>query len=108
MAGIILEAADRGPHLDLLAMDLDRWGAIFKEASEGARGLEADQQDGGIGLEQVVLEMMADAAGLAHAARRDNDVEAREAGNGLTLIDAFGRLYIGRFQSMQQGLAIAQ
>ena len=93
MAGIILEAADGGPHLDLFAMNFHRLRAVLEQAAERARRPGSrPAAPSRWACTEIVLEMMADAPRLAHAARRDDDVEAGEAGDRLALVDAFGRL----------------
>ena len=47
-------------------------------------------------LPQPVLEMMADAAGIAHAARGDDDVEARELFDRLAFLDGLGEAQMRR------------
>ena len=56
----------------------------------------------------MVLEVMADAARIAHAARRDHDVKTRKAGERLALVDAFGRLHIGRVEGAGEGIAVIE
>ena len=63
---------------------------------ERALRLEADQQHGGLGVPQPALEMVADTAGVAHAAGGDDDVEAGELGDRLALLDRLGAAQMRR------------
>ena len=86
----------RGGDLDLLALDPHRVGALLQEAAERAIGLIADQQHGAVAPAQPALEMMADAAGVAHAAGGDDDVKAVEPRDRLALVDGLGEAQMRR------------
>ena len=68
------ELADLRLHLDGLAKQLDRGGPLDEGAAQGAHCLIAYEQDGALRPPQVVLEVVADAACLAHAAGRQDDL----------------------------------
>jgi hypothetical protein len=76
MTRIFIDHADASGHLDLVALDSNGLGAILKKPAESAMGLKADQEHGGPVVPQPMFEMMANAAGVAHAACRDNDMKA--------------------------------
>ena len=76
-----------GADFDLLAMDPDLRGAILKDPSERSLRLEADEENGGLVPPEPRLQVMPDAARLAHAAGRNDDVEAVNAVDGLALLD---------------------
>ena len=56
----------------------------------------------------MVLQMMADAARLAHAAGRDDDAEAGEAGERLGILHALGRAHVGRGEGAGEIAAVLQ
>ena len=68
------ELADLRLHLDGLAEQPDRGGALDEGAAQSAHCLIAYEQDGALRPPQVVLEVMANAACLAHAAGRQDDL----------------------------------
>ena len=74
VAGHAGELADLRLHLNGLAEQLDRGGALDEGAAQSAHCLIAYEQDGALRPPQVVLEVMADAACLAHAAGRQDDL----------------------------------
>ena len=74
VAGHAGELADLRLHLDGLAEQLDRGGPLDEGAAQGAHCLIAYEQDGALRPPQVVLEVMTDAACLAHAAGRQDDL----------------------------------
>ena len=76
-----------GTDLHLLAMDPDLRGAVLKDPSERSLRLEADEENGGLVPPEPRLQVMPDAARLAHAAGRDDDVKAVNAIDGLALLD---------------------
>ena len=69
--------------------------------------LKADQQHGGALVPQPALEMMPDAAGVAHAAGRDDDVEAGQLGDRLAFVDRLGEAQMRRAeQAVDVDLAV--
>src|SRR5687768_12184926 len=86
MARIFVDPSDAGAHLDLFALDAHALGSVGQEPAERAGSLEACEEDGGVGLPQVVLEMVANAARLAHAAGGDDGVEAGKTVQGFRLL----------------------
>ena len=55
---------------DLLAEELDLFNAVEQSAAQRAGRLEADEHDRAVRAPEVVLEVMADAARVAHAGSR--------------------------------------
>ena len=90
VTGVIVDPADSRRDLDLLALDAHRLGALLQKAAERAMGLIADQQHGAVPPAQPALQMMTDAAGVAHAAGGDDDVKAVQPGDRLALVDGLG------------------
>ncbi len=68
-----LEVDDPGPDGDILAEELYRAGPLQQAAAKGALPLIAHKDHGGLGPPKVVLQMVADAAGVAHAGGGDDD-----------------------------------
>ena len=68
------QLADLRPHLDGLAEQFDIGSTFNEGAAQCADGLIAHKEDGTLRPPEVVLEMVADAAGLAHAAGREDDL----------------------------------
>ena len=74
VAGQTGQLADLRPHLDGLAEQFDIGSTFNEGAAQCADGLIAHKEDGTLRPPEVVLEMVADAAGLAHAAGREDDL----------------------------------
>ena len=74
VAGHSGQLADLGLHLNGFTEQLDRVDALDQGSAQGAHGLKAHKQDGAFRPPQVVLEVVADASGLAHTAGRKNDL----------------------------------
>ena len=66
--------ADLGLHLDGLAEELDVRCPLQQGAAQRAHGLIAHEEDGALLPPEVVLEVVADTARLAHSAGRDDDL----------------------------------
>ena len=98
MAGIFVDHADAGGHLDLVALDPHRLGAVLEKSAERAVGLKADQQHGGLVVPQPALEVMPDAAGVAHAAGGDDDVKAGQLRDRLAFVDGLGEAQMRRVE----------
>ena len=65
---------DLGVHGDLVAEDLHTLGAVVQLAAERADCLIAHEQHRALRPPEVILQMVADAAGVAHAARGEDDL----------------------------------
>ena len=78
---------DLGVDLHILAKQPHLVGALQQGASQRAGGLVAHKQDGAFLTPEVVLEVVADAASIAHARRRDDDLGGGVGidGNGVLL-----------------------
>ena len=50
----------------------------------------------------MILEVMPDTAGVAHSTCRDDDMKAREAGDGLAFLNALGGLDQRRLKRMEE------
>ena len=68
---------DLGLHLDLLAEQLDPVDPLHQGAAQGAHRLVAHKEDGAFLPPEVVLQVVADAAGVAHPAGRKDDLGGR-------------------------------
>jgi hypothetical protein len=76
VTGVFIDAANARRDFDFLALDAHSLRAIVEKAAQRAAGLKPDQQHRRPSVPEPMLEMVADAAGITHAARRDDDVEA--------------------------------
>ena len=74
MAGHAGQLTDLGLYLDGLTEQLDRVHPFDEGAPQGAHGLKAHEQDRAFRPPQVVLEVVADASGFAHAAGGQDDL----------------------------------
>src|SRR5450756_239860 len=61
-------------------------------------GLIADQEHGSPAVPQPMLEMMSYAAGVAHAARRDDDMKTGEFGDRFAFVDGLGEPQMRRIE----------
>ena len=102
MAGVILELADAGAHGDFLAHDFHHLGAALQDIAKRTGGLEAHQKNRGAGLEQVVLQVVADAARVTHAAGGNDDAKAGELCDGLAVLHRFGAFQQGRIEGAEK------
>ena len=57
---------DLGPDGHVLAEELDAVDPVQQVAAQGARGLEAHEHHGAVGAPEVILQMVADTARVAH------------------------------------------
>ena len=69
-----LEVDDLGPDGHILAEQLHAGRAVQQGAAQGAGGLEAHEHHGAVGTPQVVLQVVADTARVAHTAGGDDDL----------------------------------
>ena len=76
VGGEPLEVDDAGVDGDLLAEQLHRLGPLQQPPAQGALRLIAHKHHGALGAPQVVLQMVADAPGVAHAGGGDDDLGA--------------------------------
>ena len=67
-------------------------GLSYRLIPEFALGLEAREQDGGGGVPEMTLQMMADPARVAHSARGDHDPEAACVIDGPALVGGLGEM----------------
>ena len=74
VAGHAGQLADLCLHLDGLTEQFDRVHPLDKGASQSAHRLKAHEEDGAFRPPQVVLEVVADASGFAHAAGGQDDL----------------------------------
>src|SRR6185437_6821033 len=80
VAGIFIELANARRHLDLFTLNTNHFDAIDEKSSQRATRLEARQQHRSVCVPQPTLQMVPDTAGIAHAARRDDDVKSGDLG----------------------------
>ena len=69
-----LEIDDFGPDSHLIAKQLHAFRALQQMAAQRAGGLEAHKHHGAFRTPQVIFQVMADAAGIAHAGGGDDDL----------------------------------
>ena len=74
MGGEPLEVDDAGLHGDLFPKELDRLHPIQQPAAQSPLALIAHKDYGALSSPQVVLEMVPDPSGIAHAGGRDDDL----------------------------------
>src|SRR3569832_2058655 len=79
MGGEAADGVDLGRHAYLLAPELDELAAVDQRAAQRSLCLVTDDQDMAALAPHVVLEVMTDAAALAHAAAGDDDGAAIDA-----------------------------
>ena len=89
VGGEALEVDHLGPDGDVLAKQLDGAGSLQQAAAQGALPLIAHEHHGALGPPQVVLQVVADASGVAHAGGGD---------------DNFGRLVVVQRPGLLGGL----
>ncbi len=97
MAGEPIEHIDLGIEREGLVADFDEFSAFGDTAAERAFGLVADDHDGVSRIGDGVFEMVADASGVAHPARGDDDHGAIE------MADATGVFPMGGFVDVVGG-----
>jgi len=97
VGGQAVEVDDLGPDGDLLAEELHRRDAVDEPPAQAAFRLEAHEDHGTLRPPQVVLQVVADAAGVAHAGGGNDDA------GGLVLIEGPGFLAgLGDLQGSHQ------
>ena len=84
VGGEAVDGVDTGSDVHIFTEQGDLAGFFHDLAAGGAHGLVAHEDDAGPGLPDVVLEVMAHTARVAHAAGRDDD------GRSLVVVDALG------------------
>ena len=89
MARIHVELTDPRPNGHFLTVDADGGNALLEQGADRARRLVADEQNRGLGAPEVVLEVVADTACLAHAAAGDDDRAGPQPPQSLALLDRF-------------------
>ena len=94
MGGVGLEVANAGAHFDFFALDTNGGSARKKQVAERSRRLIADQQHRGVVPPEIVLEVMADPAGIAHTARRHDDGARADLIKLLARLDVFNEAEI--------------
>ena len=99
MTRILIDTANARGDFDFLALDADSLHAIVKKSPQRTAGLEASQQNGRSPIPKPMLEMMTDPAGIAHAARGNDDVEARELFDRLALAHGLGETQMRRLEN---------
>ena len=96
MGGQATDGMDARRHADGLAPQLYLPGAIDQPAAERTHGLEAGEHHVTLFAPEIVLEMMADASALAHAAARQDDRAGADAVDGHRLWRGAGQTQIGQ------------
>ena len=81
---------DRGPDRHRLAEDMDQARAVDQPAAQRPLGLEAGDEDAAFAARQVLAQVVFDAAGIAHAAGRDDDRATGPEGVNMDLNCASG------------------
>ena len=84
---------------NLLAEDAHPFRAIHQPPAERALRLEAGDQYAALGASQVVAQMVLDAAGIAHAARGNDD------GAGANLVEGDGLVHAADEVQIRQAAA---
>src|SRR5690606_4577536 len=79
MTGGNIEGTNTSVDLDFLTLNSDRPHTALQDTSKRALRLITDHENRGIGAPQMVLKVVADTAGVAHAACRRDAVAAIEA-----------------------------
>ena len=90
VGGQALEVDDLGPDGDILAKELDRFGPLQQPPAQGALPLIAHEHHGALGPPEVVLQVVADAAGVAHAGGGDDNFGGLVVVEGPGLLGALG------------------
>lgn len=98
MSRIVVDAADSSGDLDLFALYAHGLCAFLKKTPQRALRLKADQQNRGCFISEPMFEMMPDAAGVAHAAARNDHVKAGQFRDGFAFIDRLGEAQMRRVQ----------
>ena len=89
MTRVIVRPTDACSHTDFIALNADRRGTILKNAPECPGCLIAGQQKRRLLLPKPALQMVTDAARIAHAAPRHDDLETADIPDGPALIFGF-------------------
>src|SRR5690606_26013090 len=95
LAGVRGQAADGvagGVDADLLAEQAHRLRPVHQAATERAPGLVADEHDVRLAPAQVLPQVVADAAAVAHARTGDDDGAAADVVDRLRLRDLRGQV----------------
>ena len=103
VGGEAVEVDDPRPHGDLLAEELDRADAVEEPSAQAALGLIAHEHHGALRPPEVVLEVVADTAGVAHTGGGDDHLRGRVQVEGAGLIAALGD---GEAGELEQGPAL--
>jgi len=106
--GIDVDLADRRVHAHVLALDLHRRNAALQQGTQRARRLVADQQHGGVAAPEVLLQVMADAPGVAHAAAGHDDGAAGETRDDLAFLHRLGEADVGPAEQVRHLRGVLQ
>ena len=98
------EIDDAGVDGDLLTEELDALGALQQTAAQRALTLIAHKDHGGLGAPQIVLQVVANAAGIAHAGGGDDDLGALVGVQGLGLLGRLGQGQAGEGEQVLSAL----
>ena len=82
-------------HRDFLSEELHTFRALQKTAAQGALALIAHKEDGAFRPPEVMLEVVADTARVAHTGSGDNDLRRGVLVQGLGFLAALGQAEIG-------------
>src|SRR5262245_21125051 len=63
---------NRGLDRDLFSVDVNKFFAVNKTTAEGTFALETNDKDVSLGLSEILLQVMEDAAGIAHPRAGEN------------------------------------
>ncbi len=96
---IIVDTANARGDFDFLTLDADSLRTVIKKPPQRAARLEAGQQDCCFPIPKPTLEMVADPAGIAHAARGNDDVESRKLFDRLAFADSLGETQMRRLKN---------
>src|SRR5450759_4629393 len=86
VSGEAADGVDLGPYRNVFAEDAHRCGAIDDTAAERSLRLKSGNHDSAFSAAEIMRQMMLDAAGIAHAARRNDQCAAADAVERLSLI----------------------
>ena len=100
VGGEALEVHDLRPDGDLLAEELHALGPVQQSTAQGALALVADEDNGAVRPPEVVLQVVADAARVAHAGSGDDDLGGGIQVQSLGLLAGLRHPEVGKVEHM--------
>ena len=95
VGGKAVEIDDAGLDRNILAKEAHRFDPVQQAAAQGALGLVAHEHHRGLLAPEVVLEVVADASGVAHAGGRNDDLGRGVQVEGLGFLAGLGDVQTG-------------